>query len=101
MSDLVLALEAFLPDTERREELLDAATRSLLDAAIRKERELRADPDDVEHFFDRIAEFLRGGLPNYAPNGAEIAVSKRIPMGGGLGGGRRRLQALAHASILR
>jgi hypothetical protein len=77
LAGLHAALEAFLPDAERREELLDAATRSLLDAAIRKERELRADPDDVEHFFDRIAEFLRGGLPNYAHNGAEIAVSLR------------------------
>ena len=77
LAGLHAVLEAFVDDPERREELLDAATRSMLDAATRKERELRADPDDVEHFFDRVAEFLRGGLPNYATNARDIAISLR------------------------
>lgn len=81
MAGLSAVLEAFQIDEATTRVYLSRAGNGLLQAAMKKERELRDDPDDLQLFFDRIGTWLnpRNGddamLHNYSGRPDEIAVS--------------------------
>ena len=78
-------LRSLLPKAPEAEckRLMKVAFTGLLEAALRKERELGDDPDDLQLFFDRIGQWLNDGrapdykptLANYSGNEGEIAVN--------------------------
>jgi hypothetical protein len=84
MAGLHAALATLLPEStiDERTRLGQLAFNGLAESALRKERELRQDPDDLQLFFERIGDWIRvpadGGIPrlaNYTRREGEIAIS--------------------------